>query len=360
MKDESDKRFFITYSHNDNIFAERLFEDLKGLELDGFFDTYSIKPGDNIPVQINKGLSECDVYIPILSNAALDSPWCEEEITTAIMLSRRQDRYGHPRIIPVIIEDCQSRIAQQYPSLLTRLYVSFVGRYEDALRELLVKGLGLPLDDGIPNHIARPIQFAHIPLVESGLANADLSIYKNPPFGDCMWFGISFRVRNARISMADTFDSQSKLLKLSQPVSGVQAVHFLINSGDGRKKYLNREIGSINFIFEQDNLPQSRCPIILGKNVREWAIGNYVTISETDRRPEPLVESVESKSSREVWRGQTSHGQVAIIDMLTVDIDATKYPKRLIGIELTRSIPRDSIALDYFILGITIEASALK
>jgi len=118
MKDESDKRFFITYSHNDNIFAERLFEDLKGLELDGFFDTYSIKPGDNIPVQINKGLSECDVYIPILSNAALDSPWCEEEITTAIMLSRRQDRYGHPRIIPVIIEDCQSRIAQQYPSTL--------------------------------------------------------------------------------------------------------------------------------------------------------------------------------------------------------------------------------------------------
>lgn len=360
MKDESDKRFFITHSHADNAFAERLFDDLKGLELDGFFDIYSIRPGDNIPAQINKGLAECDVYIPILSNAALGSPWCEEEITTAIMLSKRLDRYGRPRIIPVLIEDCQSRIVQQYPSLLTRLYVSFVGRYEDALRELLVKGLGLPLDDKIPSHIAKPIHFVQIPLIESGLANEDLRIYKKPPFGDCEWFGIPFRLQNARISMADTFDGQGKLLNLSKPLAGARAVHILINSGDGRKKHLNREIGSINFMFEHDKLPQHGCSIILGENIREWAIGNYVTISETDGRPEPLVDSVESKKSREIWRGETSHGQVAVIDMLTVDIDVANYSKRLTGVEFIRSIPRNGIALDYFILGITIEASALK
>ena len=361
MKDELGKRFFITHSHADNTFAKRLFNDLQGLELDGFFDIYSIRPGDNIPAQINKGLAECDVYLPILSNAALSSPWCEEEITTAIMLSKRQERYGRPRIIPVLIEECQNRIAQQYPSLLTRLYVSFVGRYQEALRELLVKGLGLPLDDETPAQIARPIQFVQIPLIESGLANADLSIYKSPPFGDCMWFGVSFQVQNARISMADTFDSESKLLKLSQPVSGVQAVHFLINSGDGRKKYFDREIGSMNFIFEQDDLPQPRFPIILGKNVREWAIGNYVSISETDPRPEPLVASVESKSSHEAWRGHTSNGQVAVIDMLTMEFGPAQHSEKLTGIEFNRSIPRDSgIALDYFIMGITIEASAVK
>ncbi len=357
---ESPARFFITHSHADNVFAQRLADDLEKAGLNGFFDIYSLRLGDNIPANINKGLAECDVYMPILSKAALDSPWCEEEITTAIMLSRRQDRYGRPRIIPVLIEDCQSRIVQQYPSLLTRLYVSFVRRYEEALRELLVKGLGLPLDDEIPNHIAEPIQFVHIPLVESGLANADLSTYRNPPFGDCIWFGISFRVQNACISLADTFDSQSKILNLSESLSGVRAVHFLINAGDGRKRYIDSEIGSINFIFEQDEPPPSHCLIILGKNVREWAIGNYVTISETDRRPDPLVDTVEGKNLREVWRGQTSHGQVAVIDMLTVAIDTTKHSKRLIGIEFTRSIQRDSIALDYFILGITIEVSALK
>lgn len=359
MKDEFNRRYFITHAHADNAFAEWLFNHLQVLKLDGFFDIYSIKPGDNIPAQINKGLAECDVYLPVLSNAALNSPWCEEEITTAIMLSKRRERYGRPRIIPVLIEECENQIVQKYPSLLTRLYVSFVGRYDDALQELLCKGLGLPLDDETPSRIAKPIQFIQIPLIESGLSNADLSIYKNPPFGDCMWFGVPFKVQNARISMADMFDSKSKLLNLPQPLSGVRAVHFLINSGDGRKKYLNHQIGAINFLFGQGSLPQIHYPIILGKNIREWAIGNYVSISESDRRPESLVDAVEDKSSREAWRGQTSHGQVAVIDMLVADIGIPS--EKMSGIEFTRDIPRDSgVTLDYFIMGITIEVNDLK
>lgn len=134
-------------------------------------------------------------------------------------------------------------------------------------------------------------------------------------------------------------------------------MHFLINAGDGRKRYLGREIGWLNFNFDQDEHPQ-HCPIILGKNVREWAIGNYVTISETDRRPDPLVNTVEEKNSREVWRGETQNGQVAVIDMLTVKIDPVKHSKQLRSIELARSIPRETIALDYFISGMTIEVGA--
>lgn len=347
----------MTHAHADNAFAQRLADDLRRLGLDGFFDIYSIKPGDNIPVNINKGLADCDVYMPILSIAALDSPWCEEEITTAITLSRRRERYGRPRIIPVLIEDCESQIAQKYPSLLTRLYVSFVGNYEEALRELLVKGLGFPIEDASPNQLAEPIRFVRVPLMDVGLANADLSVYKNPPFGDCVWFGVPFRVQNARISMADIFDSQSKLLNSFEPVSGVRAVHFLINAGDGRKRYLGREIGWLNFNFDQDEHPQ-HYPIILGKNVREWAIGNYVTISETDRRPDPLVDIIEERNSREVWRGETQNGQVAVIDMLTVRIDPIKHSKQLRSIELARSIPRETIPLDYFISGMTIEVGA--
>lgn len=209
----------MTHAHADNAFAQRLADDLRRLGLDGFFDIYSIKPGDNIPVNINKGLADCDVYMPILSIAALDSPWCEEEITTAISLSRRRERYGRPHIIPVLIEDCESQIAQKYPSLLTRLYVSFVGNYEEALRKLLVKGLGLPIDDASPNQLAEPIRFVRIPLMDVGLANADLGVYKNPPFGDCVWFGVPFRVQNVRLSMADIFDSQSKLLSFCPKIT---------------------------------------------------------------------------------------------------------------------------------------------
>ncbi len=207
--------------------------------------------------------------------------------------------------------------------------------------------------DANSNHYIR------IPLVESGLANEDLSIYKSPPFGDYEWFGVPFHIQNARISMADTFDSQSKLLNSFNPIFGVQAVHFLINAGDGRKKH-SREIGWINFVFEQDEHPQSRCLIALGKNIREWAIGNWVSVSETKRVADPLVQTVEDENSRQVWKGETHHGQVAVIDMLTVRIDSSKHSKRFLGIEFVRSIPRNTVALDYFISGITIEVGALK
>lgn len=60
-------KFFITHSWKDIEFARRLSDNLHASGLKGFFDIYSIKPGDDIAARINKGLEECDVYIPILS-----------------------------------------------------------------------------------------------------------------------------------------------------------------------------------------------------------------------------------------------------------------------------------------------------
>ncbi|MGE5265638.1 MAG: toll/interleukin-1 receptor domain-containing protein [Acidobacteriota bacterium] len=73
-------RFFLTHSWKDIDFARRLRNDLAASGVDGFFDAVSIKPGDIISLEISRGLEACDIYIPILSYAALKSPWCEEEI----------------------------------------------------------------------------------------------------------------------------------------------------------------------------------------------------------------------------------------------------------------------------------------
>jgi hypothetical protein len=85
-------------------------------------------------------LQWCDVYIPVLSRAALDSPWCCEEINAAIDLSNRRGRNHRPRIISILIES----LGDDMPALLAaRLYFSFVGNYEAAFRDLLGKGFGL-------------------------------------------------------------------------------------------------------------------------------------------------------------------------------------------------------------------------
>jgi formylglycine-generating enzyme required for sulfatase activity len=55
----------------------------------------------------------------------------------AITMNRM--RKGRPRIIPVIAKPCSVP-----DRLIHLLYVDFVGRYDDALNELLTKGFGLP------------------------------------------------------------------------------------------------------------------------------------------------------------------------------------------------------------------------
>ena len=133
-------KFFITYSWKDIEFARRLCDDLRANGLDGFFDAYSIQPGDVIPAEIARGLEACDVYMPILSYAALASPWCDEEINAAITLGKLPGRNGRPRIIPLLIENCQDKMSV---FLHNRLYINFANRYADAFQDLLTKGFGV-------------------------------------------------------------------------------------------------------------------------------------------------------------------------------------------------------------------------
>ena len=140
-KDRNSSRFFITHSSKDKDFAKHLADDLRARGLEGFIDIYSIKPGDNIAERIGDGLEQCDVYIPVLSVAALKSPWCKEEINAAITLCNDPSRQSRPRIVPVLIEKCQSIM----PVLLRpRLYVDFTEGYETGLLELLENGLNIP------------------------------------------------------------------------------------------------------------------------------------------------------------------------------------------------------------------------
>lgn len=133
-------RFFITHSWRDNEFAQRLVDDLKAKGLDGFFDVYSIQPGDNIPSRISSGLEACDVYIPVLSMAAFDSPWCEWEINAALQLRNMRGRMGRPRIIPLLLDHCEAKI----PAILRPVaYVDFTDDYAAGLERLLVRGLGV-------------------------------------------------------------------------------------------------------------------------------------------------------------------------------------------------------------------------
>lgn len=302
----------------------------------------------------------------------------EEEFRTAYRLRKQFNRprivmYRCARKIPSDADAIQVKLVEEFfaeiqnPNsefpVLTQSFKdlrSFEKLWHENLQKLLIAYSQIPsissaftVDENVDSSLLIPL-----PLTSSNpsIVNKDLAIYSTPPFGEQKFRGIRFYLENARISMADVFDSNSKKFNLEEPILGIKSIYFLINAGDGRKRYGEVTIGHIELFFKDDSSPQ-RFEVKLIKNVREWAIGNYVTvIVDGQEIHDPLVNSVKDEHiSHEAWRGTTNDGQVAVIDMLRVKVDESKYDKPFVAIRFTRDIPSGKYALDYFVSGITVE-----
>ena len=139
MSEPKRSKIFITHSWRDIEFARQIYKDLQENGFEVWLDDRAVQAGERVAGAIDRGLEWCDIYIPVLSYASLASPWCREEIEAAISLSNEQGRNGRPRIISLLIENCQDKM----PALLrSRLFVNFTSGYEQAFKELLAKGFG--------------------------------------------------------------------------------------------------------------------------------------------------------------------------------------------------------------------------
>lgn len=75
-------KIFISHSHQDKWFADRIVALLRKLEIDTWYDTFELCPGDNLLEKIQEGLSECSHLIVILSKHSVHSRWVKEELYT--------------------------------------------------------------------------------------------------------------------------------------------------------------------------------------------------------------------------------------------------------------------------------------
>jgi hypothetical protein len=355
---------FISYSHKDKRWLERLQTHLKPLERDGLivrWDDTMIDSGGDWRKEIRKAITSTKVAVLLITADFLASDFIANNELPPLLKAAEADGAV---ILPLIVSS--SRF--EYTESLSKFQaVNSPSRPLDKMKlgqreEIFVK---LTTDiEKVLKQSADSLSFVTIPISSSSpsLVNEDLSIYAHPPYGQQKFGKIPFYVENARISMADVFDGNGITFNLQKPIIGVHAVHFLINAGDGRKRYGEVVIGRIEFIFKDDSLSPQRFEIKLIQNVREWAIGNYVTVTiDGQKKYDPLVDSVKGNQiSYEAWRGTTSTGQVAVMDMLQVGIDESKHDKALTSIRFTRDIPRGKYALDYFVSGITVEIGNAK
>ncbi|HEX9989205.1 MAG TPA: toll/interleukin-1 receptor domain-containing protein [Chloroflexia bacterium] len=74
---------FISYSHQDKVFARRLHDTLQGRGIRCWLDEHQLLPGDDIYEQVDRGIRLWDKVLLCCSTSSLESWWVENEIETA-------------------------------------------------------------------------------------------------------------------------------------------------------------------------------------------------------------------------------------------------------------------------------------
>lgn len=129
------QNIFVSYSHQDKAFVDRLASDLERSGAKIWLDRREIKPGDSIIDLIHGQIRRSSHLLAILSPAFVASRFARQELSEAriAQLSRRRIK-----VIPVLIEKCST------PALLTSIqYADFTKSYAFGLQGVR-KALGLP------------------------------------------------------------------------------------------------------------------------------------------------------------------------------------------------------------------------
>lgn len=120
---------FLSYSHSDRGYAEKLGSDLRENGVKVWIDKYEIKPGDSLIRKIfSEGLAKSGFFLILLSVSSTQSKWVAEELDAAMV--RKIE--GVVRIIPIIKEACDVPLP-----LRSLLWVDMSKEYDEGIRTLV-------------------------------------------------------------------------------------------------------------------------------------------------------------------------------------------------------------------------------
>jgi predicted nucleotide-binding protein len=112
---------FICHAHEDKEQVVRpLAEALRSRNLRVWYDEFELRIGDSLTQSIEKGLSESDFAVVVLSPSFFNKSWPQKELD-ALAAGERQK--GVPRILPVWHDVTASEVRKQNPVLADRLAI---------------------------------------------------------------------------------------------------------------------------------------------------------------------------------------------------------------------------------------------
>jgi hypothetical protein len=117
---------FISYSHHDKRFVEKLASQLVFHKAKVWLDTWELHVGDSLIKRVQEAISGASALLVVLSKASVQSEWCKKELSVGLIRELEEKRVV---VLPVLIEDCEIPMF-----LRDKLYADFRSNFDEGLR----------------------------------------------------------------------------------------------------------------------------------------------------------------------------------------------------------------------------------
>src|SRR4051812_22175804 len=95
---------FISYSHGDKAFVDRLAMQLVRRNVNIWLDRWELSVGDSLIDKIQEAVNGASALLVILSKASVTSEWCKKELSAGLLRELEEKRVV---VMPVMLEDCE-------------------------------------------------------------------------------------------------------------------------------------------------------------------------------------------------------------------------------------------------------------
>jgi hypothetical protein len=95
---------FISYSHKDKAFVDKLAIQLVQRNVNVWLDRWELSVGDSLVERIQDAVDGASALLVILSKASTVSEWCKKELSAGLLRELEEKRVV---VMPVMLEDCE-------------------------------------------------------------------------------------------------------------------------------------------------------------------------------------------------------------------------------------------------------------
>ena len=156
---------FISYSHTDKKFVDKLAMQLVNRNVNVWLDRWELAVGDSIIDRVQDAVDGSSALLVILSKASTASEWCKKELSAGLLRELEEKRVV---VMPVMFEDCDVPVFAR-----GKMFADFRTSFDDGFRSV-VEGIAKVTNSSMAR--AKEPNFNTDWSIDWGIRSGDLSM----------------------------------------------------------------------------------------------------------------------------------------------------------------------------------------